>query len=145
MDFGSEITHENKTTDHVAIDVHTNAFRRYLLLEPVRKRMKVTQYYSNIENIGKVPVAFALACLFMISSKDQLRKGLLLTFEDELGKLWRFRYSYWNSSQSYVLTKGWSKYVKDKRLDAGDVVLFEKHVLDCDRMFIGWRRRSSAC
>lgn len=68
-------------------------------------------------------------------------KGLLLSFEDESGKCWRFRYSYWNSSQSYVLTKGWSRYVKDKRLDAGDVVLFERHRDDAQRLFIGWRRR----
>ncbi|CAJ1968105.1 unnamed protein product [Sphenostylis stenocarpa] len=68
-------------------------------------------------------------------------KGLLLSFEDESGKCWRFRYSYWNSSQSYVLTKGWSRYVKDKRLDAGDVVLFERHRADSHRLFIGWRRR----
>ncbi|KAG5003208.1 hypothetical protein AAZX31_10G071000 [Glycine max] len=68
-------------------------------------------------------------------------KGLLLSFEDESGKCWRFRYSYWNSSQSYVLTKGWSRYVKDKRLDAGDVVLFERHRVDAQRLFIGWRRR----
>ncbi|KAL0372881.1 UNVERIFIED_CONTAM: B3 domain-containing protein [Sesamum calycinum] len=33
-------------------------------------------------------------------------KGLLLNFEDRNGKPWRFRYSYWNSSQSYVMTKG---------------------------------------
>ncbi|XP_031103597.1 B3 domain-containing protein At2g36080-like isoform X2 [Ipomoea triloba] len=70
-------------------------------------------------------------------------KGLLLSFEDESGKLWRFRYSYWNSSQSYVLTKGWSRFVKEKRLDAGDVVLFQRHRLDGDRLFIGWRRRSA--
>lgn len=68
-------------------------------------------------------------------------KGLLLSFEDESGKCWRFRYSYWNSSQSYVLTKGWSRYVKDKRLDAGDVVLFERHRVDSQRLFINWRRR----
>ncbi|ESW17331.1 hypothetical protein PHAVU_007G230700 [Phaseolus vulgaris] len=68
-------------------------------------------------------------------------KGLLLSFEDESGKCWRFRYSYWNSSQSYVLTKGWSRYVKDKRLDTGDVVLFERHRADAHRLFIGWRRR----
>ncbi|XP_061352736.1 B3 domain-containing protein At2g36080-like [Gastrolobium bilobum] len=68
-------------------------------------------------------------------------KGLLLSFEDESGKCWRFRYSYWNSSQSYVLTKGWSRYVKDKRLDAGDVVLFERHRVDAHRLFINWRRR----
>ncbi|XP_062112668.1 B3 domain-containing protein At2g36080-like [Humulus lupulus] len=71
-------------------------------------------------------------------------KGLLLSFEDESGKFWRFRYSYWNSSQSYVLTKGWSRYVKEKRLDAGDVVLFERHCRDNDRLFIGWRRRAAA-
>ncbi|KAK9290821.1 hypothetical protein L1049_008999 [Liquidambar formosana] len=73
---------------------------------------------------------------------DSSEKGLLLSFEDELGKCWRFRYSYWNSSQSYVLTKGWSRYVKEKRLDAGDVVLFERHRSDGDKLFIGWRRRA---
>ncbi|XP_004246879.2 B3 domain-containing protein At2g36080-like [Solanum lycopersicum] len=69
-------------------------------------------------------------------------KGLLLSFEDESGKSWRFRYSYWNSSQSYVLTKGWSRFVKEKRLDAGDIVLFDRHRSDTDRLFIGWRRRN---
>ncbi|XP_050382794.1 B3 domain-containing protein At2g36080 [Argentina anserina] len=69
-------------------------------------------------------------------------KGLLLSFEDESGKCWRFRYSYWNSSQSYVLTKGWSRYVKEKRLDAGDVVLFERRRNDSERLFIRWRRRA---
>lgn len=71
-------------------------------------------------------------------------KGLLLSFEDESGKCWRFRYSYWNSSQSYVLTKGWSRYVKDKRLDAGDVVLFERHRVESQRLFINWRRRRTS-
>ncbi|KAI9076404.1 hypothetical protein K1719_028519 [Acacia pycnantha] len=69
-------------------------------------------------------------------------KGVLLSFEDESGKFWRFRYSYWNSSQSYVLTKGWSRYVKDKRLDAGDVVSFHRHLTDTHRLFICWRRRN---
>ncbi|MFS7894800.1 putative transcription factor B3-Domain family [Helianthus anomalus] len=71
------------------------------------------------------------------------QKGLVLRFEDESGTVWRFRYSYWNSSQSYVLTKGWSRFVKDKQLDAGDVVLFHRHVVENDRMFIGWRRRDA--
>ncbi|PIN16664.1 hypothetical protein CDL12_10689 [Handroanthus impetiginosus] len=69
--------------------------------------------------------------------------GLLLSFEDEVGKSWRFRYSYWNSSQSYVLTKGWSRFVKEKRLDAGDIVVFLRHRVDAGRLFIGWRRRNS--
>ncbi|KAJ6796924.1 DNA-binding protein RAV1 [Iris pallida] len=53
-------------------------------------------------------------------------KGVLLSFEDASGKVWRFRYSYWKSSQSYVLTKGWSRFVKEKGLGAGDVVIFHQ-------------------
>ncbi|KAM0826471.1 hypothetical protein ACQ4PT_068860 [Festuca glaucescens] len=71
-------------------------------------------------------------------------KGLLLSFEDRGGKLWRFRYSYWNSSQSYVMTKGWSRFVKEKRLDAGDTVSFSRGAADAarDRLFIDWKRRA---
>ncbi|GJN30118.1 hypothetical protein PR202_gb18398 [Eleusine coracana subsp. coracana] len=70
-------------------------------------------------------------------------KGLLLSFEDRSGKPWRFRYSYWNSSQSYVMTKGWSRFVKEKRLDAGDTVSFGRGVGEHarGRLFIDWRRR----
>ncbi|KAJ0235248.1 B3 domain-containing protein [Hirschfeldia incana] len=74
-------------------------------------------------------------------SNNADEKGMLLSFEDESGKWWRFRYSYWNSSQSYVLTKGWSRYVKDKHLDPGDVVFFQRQRSDSRRLFIGWRRR----
>ncbi|KAG9459164.1 hypothetical protein H6P81_003672 [Aristolochia fimbriata] len=73
---------------------------------------------------------------------DAVLKGLHLCFEDECGKPWRFRYSYWNSSQSYVLTKGWSRYVKEKKLDAGDVVSFHRH--GTDGLSIRWRRRRDA-
>ncbi|XP_074584821.1 B3 domain-containing protein Os03g0120900-like [Curcuma longa] len=65
-------------------------------------------------------------------------KGLLLSFEDQMGKPWRFRYSYWNSSQSYVMTKGWSRFVKEKHLDAGDTVCFSR---EGDRLFIDWKKR----
>lgn len=61
---------------------------------------------------------------FPVPSLTTSSKGLLLNFEDVNRKVWRFRYSYWNSSQSYVLTKGWSRFVKDKGLKAGDVVIF---------------------
>ncbi|KAL5211974.1 hypothetical protein ABZP36_022821 [Zizania latifolia] len=71
-------------------------------------------------------------------------KGLLLNFEDRAGKPWRFRYSYWNSSQSYVMTKGWSRFVKEKRLDAGDTVSFSRGVGEAarHRLFIDWKRRT---
>ncbi|URE37372.1 B3 [Musa troglodytarum] len=68
-------------------------------------------------------------------------RGLLLSFEDESGKPWRFRYSYWSSSQSYVLTKGWSRFVKEKGLDAGDLVSFGRLRGGGGRLCISCRRR----
>ncbi|XP_064997627.1 AP2/ERF and B3 domain-containing transcription repressor RAV2-like [Musa acuminata AAA Group] len=63
-------------------------------------------------------------------------RGVLLSFEDSSGKVWRFRYSYWNSSQSYVLTKGWSRFVKEKGLEAGDVVTFQRSTGPGKQLFI---------
>ncbi|KAG8083992.1 hypothetical protein GUJ93_ZPchr0010g11215 [Zizania palustris] len=70
-------------------------------------------------------------------------KGLVLSFEDRTGKSWRFRYSYWNSSQSYVMTKGWSRFVKEKHLGAGDTVSFGRGRGEAarGRLFIDFRRR----
>ncbi|URE05068.1 B3 domain-containing protein [Musa troglodytarum] len=70
-------------------------------------------------------------------------KGLLLSFEDRTGKHWRFRYSYWNSSQSYVMTKGWSRFVKEKSLGAGDTVSFCRGVGDASghHLYIDWKPR----
>ncbi|GLJ41264.1 hypothetical protein SUGI_0854180 [Cryptomeria japonica] len=68
-------------------------------------------------------------------------KGLLLNFEDTAGKTWRFRYSYWNSSQSYVLTKGWSRFVKDKKLVAGDIVSFHRGTTEAHQLYISCRHR----
>lgn len=69
-------------------------------------------------------------------------KGLLLNFEDRNGKVWRFRYSYWNSSQSYVLTKGWSRFVKEKSLKAGDIVSFQRSTGSEKQLFIDWKVRA---
>ncbi|KAH7569870.1 hypothetical protein ACOSP7_017733 [Xanthoceras sorbifolium] len=69
-------------------------------------------------------------------------KGVLLNFEDVTGKVWRFRYSYWNSSQSYVLTKGWSRFVKEKNLIAGDVVCFQRSTGPEKQLYIDWKART---
>ncbi|EOA38071.1 hypothetical protein CARUB_v10009540mg [Capsella rubella] len=76
------------------------------------------------------------------SSNNQ--NGTLLNFQDRNGKMWRFRYSYWNSSQSYVMTKGWSRFVKEKKLDAGDIVSFQRGIGDeseRSKLYIDWRHR----
>ncbi|KAE8697211.1 protein arv1-like protein isoform X1 [Hibiscus syriacus] len=73
-------------------------------------------------------------------------KGLLLNFEDPNGKSWQFRYLYWNSSQSYVMTKGWSRFVKEKKLNPGDTVSFQRGVGEAgkDHLYIDWSRRPNA-
>ncbi|CAL9076704.1 unnamed protein product [Musa acuminata var. zebrina] len=68
-------------------------------------------------------------------------KAVLLNFEDACGKVWRFRYSYWNSSQSYVLTKGWRRFVKEEGLRAGDVVTFHRSTGPERQLFIGRKTR----
>nr|CAB3476339.1 unnamed protein product [Digitaria exilis] len=71
-------------------------------------------------------------------------KGVLLNFEDGGdGKVWRFRFSYWNSSQSYVLTRGWSRFVREKGLIAGDTVAFSQSVYGQeDQLLINYRKTS---
>ncbi|XP_028093467.1 AP2/ERF and B3 domain-containing transcription repressor RAV2-like [Camellia sinensis] len=71
-------------------------------------------------------------------------KGVLLNFKDVAGKVWRFRYSYWNSSQSYVLTKGWSRFVKEKSLKAGDIVSFYRSTGSDNQLFIDWKPRNGS-
>ncbi|KAE8796181.1 B3 domain-containing protein [Hordeum vulgare] len=68
--------------------------------------------------------------------------GAVLRFEDGRGggKAWAFRFSYWSSSQSYVITKGWSSFVRDRRLAAGDTVSFCRAGA---RLFIDCRKRGA--
>ncbi|XP_015583972.2 AP2/ERF and B3 domain-containing transcription factor At1g50680 isoform X3 [Ricinus communis] len=47
-----------------------------------------------------------------------------LAFYDKAMKLWKFRYCYWKSSQSYVFTRGWNRFVKEKQLKANDTIAF---------------------
>ncbi|KAG2331144.1 hypothetical protein Bca52824_002324 [Brassica carinata] len=76
--------------------------------------------------------------------------GTMLDFQDRNGKMWRFRYLYWSSSQSYVMTKGWIRFVKDKNLENGDTISFHRgYVLDDNepdkrrkKLFIDWRQRA---
>ncbi|OIV95175.1 hypothetical protein TanjilG_21565 [Lupinus angustifolius] len=99
---------------------------------------------SDVGKLNRLVIPKQHAEKYFPLDSSSNEKGLLLNFEDRNGKLWRFRYSYWNSSQSYVMTKGWSRFVKDKKLDSGDIVSFKRGVGDLDRhrLYIDWKRRS---
>ncbi|KAJ4850255.1 hypothetical protein Tsubulata_018321, partial [Turnera subulata] len=101
---------------------------------------------SDVGKLNRLVIPKQHAERFFPLDSSSNEKGLLLNFEDRSGKPWRFRYSYWNSSQSYVMTKGWSRFVKEKKLDAGDIVSFQRGVGEegKHRLFIDWRRRPNA-
>jgi hypothetical protein len=100
---------------------------------------------SDVGKLNRLVIPKQQAEKYFPLDTDANEKGLLLSFEDSTGKPWCFRYSYWNSSQSYVLTKGWSRFVKEKKLDAGDIVSFDKATHqdpNLQRLFINCRRKT---
>ncbi|GKU87841.1 hypothetical protein SLEP1_g2175 [Rubroshorea leprosula] len=101
---------------------------------------------SDVGKLNRLVIPKQHAERYFPLDSSSSEKGLLLNFEDRNGKSWRFRYSYWNSSQSYVMTKGWSRFVKEKKLDPGDIVSFQRGVGESgrDRLYIDWRRRPDA-
>lgn len=101
---------------------------------------------SDVGKLNRLVIPKQHAEKYFPLDSSSNEKGLLLNFEDRNGKSWRFRYSYWNSSQSYVMTKGWSRFVKEKKLDAGDIVSFQRGIgeIGRDRLYIDWRRRPDA-
>ncbi|KAJ4896634.1 AP2/ERF and B3 domain-containing transcription factor [Raphanus sativus] len=47
-----------------------------------------------------------------------------VVFYDRAMRQWKFRYCYWKSSQSFVFTRGWNGFVKEKNLKEKDVIVF---------------------
>ncbi|KAJ8760083.1 hypothetical protein K2173_010939 [Erythroxylum novogranatense] len=77
-----------------------------------------------------IPKKFAVKYFPFISEvveDDRINEAiddLELVFYDRLMKVWKFRYCYWRSSQSFVFTRGWNRYVKEKKLKEKDIVSF---------------------
>lgn len=62
-----------------------------------------------------------------------------LLFTDLRGTKWDFRHIYRGTPRRHLLTTGWSKFVNDKKLVAGDSVVFMKRNSNSE-LFIGVRR-----
>ncbi|CAN4077442.1 unnamed protein product [Withania somnifera] len=135
----------NLCENYSQIDLGVGESNRMALIEKEHMFDKVVTP-SDVGKLNRLVIPKQLAEKYFPLDSSTNEKGLLLNFEDNSGKPWRFRYSYWNSSQSYVMTKGWSRFVKEKKLDAGDIISFQRGVgeLGKDRLFIDWRRRPEA-
>ncbi|XP_024532320.1 putative AP2/ERF and B3 domain-containing protein Os01g0140700 [Selaginella moellendorffii] len=58
------------------------------------------------------------------SSGEDGNRFVILAFEDESGRTWKFKYTHWCSSQGNVFTTGWISYVNHNGLRHGDEVSF---------------------
>ncbi|XP_039126384.1 B3 domain-containing protein Os03g0120900-like [Dioscorea cayenensis subsp. rotundata] len=100
---------------------------------------------SDVGKLNRLVIPKKDALKFFPLDPSKEVQGLILSFEDRTCKKWQFRYSYWKSSQSYVITKGWSRFVKEKKLKAGDTVSFGHRIgLTGDKLlFIDWKRHGT--
>ncbi|MCD7468053.1 hypothetical protein HAX54_005843 [Datura stramonium] len=136
-------TAENHSHHHLDLGVGASSTGNTMALIEREHMFDKVVTPSDVGKLNRLVIPKQHAEKYFPLDSSTNEKGLLLNFEDRNGKPWRFRYSYWNSSQSYVMTKGWSRFVKEKKLDAGDVVSFQRGIgeLGKDRLFIDWRRR----
>ncbi|RRT50831.1 hypothetical protein B296_00051473 [Ensete ventricosum] len=98
---------------------------------------------SDVGKLNRLVIPKQYAERFLPLNSSLAVKGIIMSFEDRAGKQWWFRYCYWNSSQSYVMTKGWSRFVREKQLAAGDTVSFLRSAGKAgqDRLFIDLQHR----
>jgi len=139
---------QNKTTSDINLDFVGSTFPE--TPEPREHLFNKTVTPSDVGKLNRIVIPkqfaekyFSLDVDVDVESGECKRNGVLLNFEDSTYKTWRFRYSFWNSSQSYVLTRGWNRFVKEKRLQAGDIVTFERSCATSisHKHFISFSRR----
>ncbi|XP_062078362.1 AP2/ERF and B3 domain-containing transcription factor At1g50680-like [Humulus lupulus] len=58
------------------------------------------------------------------SHNDGMVDDMEVVLHDNSMRSWKFKYCYWRSSQSFVFTRGWSRFVKEKGLKANDTIAF---------------------
>ncbi|CAH8335393.1 unnamed protein product [Eruca vesicaria subsp. sativa] len=77
-----------------------------------------------------IPKKYAVKYLpFLKDDRDEREEGGIgedveVVFYDREMRPWKFRYCYWKSSQSFVFTRGWNGFVKEKSLKEKDVITF---------------------
>uniref|UniRef100_A0A7N2L1V3 AP2/ERF and B3 domain-containing transcription factor n=2 Tax=Quercus lobata TaxID=97700 RepID=A0A7N2L1V3_QUELO len=87
---------------------------------------------SDVGSLNRlvIPKKFAVKYFPCISESAEDNEGggnkeaVQLIFYDRMMRSWKFRYCYWKSSQSFVFTRGWNRFVKEKKLKANDTISF---------------------
>ncbi|KAJ0229898.1 AP2/ERF and B3 domain-containing transcription factor [Hirschfeldia incana] len=102
--------------------------------EESNKRFSCTQLFQKeltASDVGKlnrlvIPKKYAVKYLPFISEieEGEIVEDVEVVFYDREMRPWTFKYCYWSSSQSFVFTRGWIGFVKEKRLKEKDVITF---------------------
>ncbi|XP_072956609.1 AP2/ERF and B3 domain-containing transcription factor At1g50680-like [Typha angustifolia] len=79
---------------------------------------------SDVGKLNRLVIPKRHAMRYFPKVAAAASREFLVEIRDRDGRAWSFRCCYWKSSQSYVFTKGWNKFVKEKGLQAKDVVRF---------------------
>ncbi|KAK8515628.1 hypothetical protein V6N13_139400 [Hibiscus sabdariffa] len=89
--------------------------------------MQLFQKELTPSDVGKLN-RFVIPKKYAVKHFPQIRgdgvEEVELVFYDKLMVAWKFRYCYWRSIQSYVFTRGWSGFVKEKKLSEKYIVTF---------------------
>ncbi|XP_009147833.2 AP2/ERF and B3 domain-containing transcription factor At1g51120-like [Brassica rapa] len=102
--------------------------------EESNKCFSCTQLFQKeltASDVGKlnrlvIPKKYAVKYLPFISEREEgeIVEDVEVVFYDREMRPWKFRYCYWTSSQSFVFTRGWIGFVKEKRLKEKDLITF---------------------
>ncbi|XP_057767147.1 AP2/ERF and B3 domain-containing transcription factor At1g51120-like [Salvia miltiorrhiza] len=89
---------------------------------------------SDVSKLNRlvIPKKFAVKYFPRISHATGGKGGgsvddIELLFFDRSMRSWNFRYCYWKSSQSFVFTRGWNRFAKEKGLRSKDRVIFSSY------------------
>ncbi|XP_010481093.1 PREDICTED: AP2/ERF and B3 domain-containing transcription factor At1g50680-like [Camelina sativa] len=112
-------------------------FRDFLRGEESNKGFSRTELFQKEltpSDVGKlnrlvIPKRHAVNYMPSISNKEkeeegEIVEGVEIVFYDRTMRQWKFRYCYWKSSQSFVITSGWKSFVREKKLKDKDVISF---------------------
>ncbi|KAL2502219.1 AP2/ERF and B3 domain-containing transcription factor [Forsythia ovata] len=85
---------------------------------------------SDVSKLNRlvIPKKYAVKYFPRISDLEENNGGNMdeveLVFFDPSMRSWKFRYCYWKSSQSFVFTRGWNRFAKEKGLRPRDRIIF---------------------
>nr|GEZ08267.1 AP2/ERF and B3 domain-containing transcription factor At1g50680-like [Tanacetum cinerariifolium] len=108
--------------DDLSVRKNCDNFRRLLFKKELTP--------SDVGNLNRlvIPKKFAMAYFPRVPDNDHSNRfvndEVILPFYDVDSKLWKFRYSYCKSSRIFVFSRGWNRFVKEKKLTAKDKINF---------------------